>query len=175
MKKVLFKIFIFLSIVSCSSTKGVENKENNIENEKPIYYDFADKMDSEKLLFIKNNYNWNNEKILIINYKQPISSCHFDNNKITSEGKTWWKNFYSKVDTENCLNIQVLANGERVKKKLDKIYYFDDENEFLLTNFFDRKKSCFGVLVINDQGDYIQYNGHYSERQVDKFIKNLKE
>lgn len=52
-----------------------------------------------------------------------------------------WKDFYSKINTKDCLNIKVLANGERVKNELDNINYFDDKNNFLLTNFFGRKKS----------------------------------
>jgi hypothetical protein len=111
---------------------------------------------------------------LIINYSQPINSCHFDNNKITSEGKKWWRDFYSKINTDDCLNINVLANGERVKRRIDNLNYFDDKYDFLLKNFFKRKSSCFGVLVLNDEGYYIQFNGHYSERQVSKYIENLK-
>ena len=174
MKKAILNIIFGLSIISCSTTKTVENKKVDSINESSITYDYADRINSEKLNFIKKTYNWKNEKILILNYSQPIISCHFDNNKITSEGKNWWKNFYSKINTEDCLNIKVLANGERVKNKLDNINYFDDKNDFLLTNFFERKQSCFGVLVMNKEGYYIQYNGHYSERQVTKYIENLK-
>lgn len=174
MKKKTIQLLISVLIVSCSSTKTVENRKAYVNNEKPILYDFIGKIDSEQLLFIKDSYNWNTEKILIINYSQPISSCHFNNNQITTESEKWWKDFYSVINTEDCLNIKVLANGERIKRKLDNIHYFDDKNEFLLDSFFARKKSCFGVLVINEQGDYIQYNGHYSERQVAKFIENLR-
>ncbi|WP_298327236.1 hypothetical protein [uncultured Dokdonia sp.] len=175
MKKTILSIIIVLTILSCSTTKTVENKKKTDSlNEKPITYDYADKIGSEKLNFIKKTYNWNNEKILIINYSQPINSCHFDNNKITSESKKWWNDFYSKIDTEDCLNIKVLANGERVKNKLDNLNYFDDKNDFLLINFFGRKKSCFGILIINNEGHYIQFNGHYSEKQVAIYIENLK-
>lgn len=174
MYKTILQIFIVLITLSCSTVKTIENKKVNSLNEKPIAYDYADKIDSEKLKFIKKNYNWNNEKILIINYCQPIDSCHFDNNKISSAGNKWWKDFYSKINTEECLNIKVLANGERVKNKLDGTHYFDDKNDFLLTNFFGRKKSCFGILVLNNEGYYIQFNGHYSENQVAKYIENLK-
>src|SRR5690554_5052144 len=169
MKKNIFIAILSLTIISCSTSKKVKT-----ENEKPITYSFADKISSAQLNFIRTNYNWDNEKILIINYKQPISSCHFDNNRITSDGKEWWENFYSKINTENCRNINVLANGERVKSKLDNVNYYDDKNDFLLINFFDREQSCFGVLVMNDEGYYIQFNGHYSERQVAKYIENLK-
>ena len=174
MKKALLNIIFGLSILSCSTTKTIENKKVDSINESPIIYDYTDRIDSEKLNFIRKTYNWNNEKILILNYSQPINSCHFDNNKITSEVKKWWKDFYSKINTEDCLNIKVLANGERVKNKLDNINYFDDKNDFVLTNFFDRKKSCFGVLVMNNEGYYIQYNGHYSEKQVTKYIYGIQ-
>lgn len=174
MKKTIVQIIVCLIITSCSSTKNMDEKQNSIRKEKPITYDYANKINSAKLNFIKKNYHWTHEKILIINYSQPISSCHFDNNTITSEGKKWLRNFYSKINTDNCLNINVLANGENVKSKLDNVNYFDDKYDFLLTNFFDRKKSCFGVLVLDDQGYYIQFNGHYSERQVSKYIENLK-
>ncbi|PCI02538.1 MAG: hypothetical protein COB81_05115 [Flavobacteriaceae bacterium] len=174
MKKTILQIIIGLTIISCSTTKNVDDKKGDSQKEKAITYDYADKIDSVQLNFIKKSYKWNNEKILILNYCQPLYSCHFNNNEITSKSIKWWKNFYSKINTEDCLNIRVLANGERVKNKLDNINYFDDKNDFLLKIFFSRKKSCFGVLVLNREGYYIQYNGHYSEKQVAKYIANLK-
>lgn len=112
--------------------------------------------------------------MLIINFTQPLSSCHFYNNEINSTSEKFWADFYSKIDLENCSNIFVLSNGEKVKKKLDNKKYFDDKDDFLLQNFFNRKKTCFGVIVISKAGYYIQYNGHYSEIQVAQFIENLK-
>ena len=174
MKKIILQIIIGLVIFSCSTTKNTDNKKIDTQKEKPITYDFADKVNSEQLDFIRINYNWTKEKILIINYSQPIHSCHYDNTKITSKSEKWWKDYYSKVNTEDCLNIKVLANGERVKRRLDNITYFDDKNDFFLNNFFIRKKSCVGILVLNDDGYYIQFNGEYSKRQVAKYIENLK-
>ena len=111
---------------------------------------------------------------MIINYRQPLSDCHFDNHKITSDSKKWWTEFYSKVDVDNSLNIDVFSNGEKIRKKMDNRNYFDDKDDFLLNNFFDRKKSCFGIMVLNQQGQYFQFNGHYSEKQVEIFINELK-
>ena len=96
MRKIILQTIIILTILSCSTTKTVESNKVDNQNEKPITYDYADKIDSEKLGFIKKNYNWNNEKVLILNYSQPISSCHFDNNKITSDGKNGGKIFIPK-------------------------------------------------------------------------------
>lgn len=173
MKKIIL-LFICVINYSCYSTKTTENTISEKESKKPIYYDFEGKLDEAQLTFLKNNYHWKDEKILIINYNQPISFCHFDNNKITPESKKWSENFYKKINTENCLIIKVLANGERVQNKLDDIKYFDDKMDFLQMNFFYKRKSCFGVLVLNQFGDYVQYNGHYDEDQVDHFIKVLK-
>lgn len=143
------------------------------EQEKLVTCDFAGQIKDAKLAFIKNQYNWT-EDILIINYSQPLSICHFDNNTITSSTKSWWKRFYSKIDIKECKNIKVLYNGEKVKKKLDNVAYFDDYANFLYLNYFSRKESCYGILVVNKNGHYLQYNGHYSEKQVSKFIDNLK-
>ena len=174
MKKIILPLFIMISSLSCSSTQVVKNDEPENFQAQPVSADFAGKIDSQILDQIRDFYHWKEEEILIINFKQPLSSCHFNNNKITTGGKKWWKNFYSKINTENALNIQVLANGERVRRKLDDIKYFDDKNDLLYNHFFRRKSSCFGVMVINEEGEYYQYNGHYSERQVSAFIENLK-
>ncbi len=174
MKKIILQTLLGILAISCSSTKVVNNGKADNLKEQPVYADFTGRVDSQNLNLIKQYYHWKDEEILIINYKQPISSCHFDNNTITSKGKKWWKDFYSKINTDNTLNIQVLSNGEKVKYKLDDFNFFDDKNDLLLNNFFNRKKSCFGVLVLNKDGNYFQYNGHYSERQVEVFIDSLK-
>ena len=49
MKKTILSIIIVLTILSCSTTKTVENKKKTDSlNEKPITYDYADKIGSEK-------------------------------------------------------------------------------------------------------------------------------
>tara|TARA_B100000809_G_C14914786_1_gene451205 strand:+ start:34 stop:558 length:525 start_codon:yes stop_codon:yes gene_type:complete len=174
MKKTLYQIFIGILILSCSSTKNANDSVTKEKiKEEIITYDFAGRVDNNELIFIKENYNWNTSRILIINFKQPLSDCHFNNHKISNKNR-WWNEFYSKIDTENCMNIHVMANGEQNFKKIDNKKIFDDKNDFLQSKFFGRRTSCFGVLVINSEGDYIQYNGHYSEKQVSKYIDNLR-
>lgn len=174
MKKTILQIIIVISAFACTSTQEIKKTSSNNRVEQPVDADFAGKVDGENLNLIKDYYHWEDEEILIINYKQPVSGCHFDNHKITPQSRKWWKDFYSKINTDNALNIQVLSNGEKVKNKLDDTKFFDDKNDLLLNNFFGRKSSCFGVLVLNDRGEYLQFNGHYSERQVEAFIEHLK-
>jgi hypothetical protein len=175
MKKIVIGLII-ISFYNCLTIKNLENKTNDYLSEKPIIYDYADKINYEQLNFIKKSYNWNNEKILIITYVQPIaiSTCNIDYKTIPESGKKWREDFYSKINTEDCLNIEIFADGEKIKSKLDNLIYFDDKDNFLYDNFFSRKKSCFGIMVLNNNGFYIQYNGHYTETQIAKFIENLK-
>ena len=167
MKKILIGLII-ITFYNCSTTKTT----NSLNTE--IVYDYSGKVDNEQLIYIQKNYKWETNDILIINFNQPLSSCHYKNNRINKTTKTFYEDFYSKINTDNCSNIFVLSNIEKVKKKIDNKKYFDDKDDFLLKNFFHRKKTCFGVLVIRLDGYYIQYNGHYSKRQVAKFIENLK-
>ena len=168
MKKTLIG-FIIITFYNCSTTKTT----NSLHTE--IVYDYSGKVDNEQLIYIQKKYKWETNGILIINFNQPLSSCHFNNNRINKTTEKFWQNFYSKINTDNCSNVFVLSNVEKVKKKIDYKKYFDDKDDFLLQNFFNRKKTCFGVLVINLNGYYMQYNGHYSKRQVTKFIESLKE
>ncbi len=163
MKKILFALLIIFSF-NCSSTEKVNNTVTNDKTKnKIVYFDFTGVLNKKQINFINKNYDWDSGKLLIINFTQPRSYCHFDNHKRTSQSVKWWHSFYSKINIENCSNIFVVSNGYRNK----------DKDNFLLNNFFNRKKSCFGVMVINGNGLYLQFNGHYSENQVSKFIEKL--
>ncbi len=160
MKKILLVLLIALSF-NCSSTQDVTKNINN--SYEAILFDYTGIMSEQQMSFIHNNYDWEHEKLLIINFTQPRSYCHFDNSKNSSESRRWWFNFYSKVNTANCSNIFVGKSESGA----------NDKDNFLLNNFFKRKISCYGIMVINNKGQYLQYNGHYSEKQVSKFIEKL--
>lgn len=167
-------LLLVILFISCSSSRSGQSEKNTKPGEDYVYADFTGSLKAEKIAKLKDYYNWKEEEILIINYRQPLLDCHFNNHKITSDSKKWWTQFYSKIDTDNSLNISVFADGEKIREKMDNRKFFDDKDDFLLNNFFIRKKSCFGILVVNQQGDYFQYNGHYSEKQVETFIMELK-
>jgi hypothetical protein len=102
--------------------------------------------------FITKSYNWNNEKILILNYSQPINSCHFSNNKITSGSKKWWKDFYSKINTKDCLNIKVLANShlENISEYFEKV-----NSHLVLTPFYDNNRDSAKQIPLYELRDNI--------------------
>ena len=170
MKKLLL-IFLILSI-SCSSTKETSENEEIPEDYVPKV-DFLGRLEKEEIRFLKNNYKWADGEVLVINFKQPGSECHYDNSNVSRASRKWWKRFYLKVNRDNYSNIQVISDSHRVEKHIDNEFFFGDKDKFLLENFFNRRKSCLGVLVINEAGEYLQYNGEYSEKQVAKFIDVL--
>lgn len=49
------------------------------------------------------------------------------------------------------MNIHVFADSRRLRKKLDNTSLFDDKDDFLLENFFSRKQSCYGLMVVNQR------------------------
>ncbi|WP_191859264.1 hypothetical protein [Hanstruepera ponticola] len=159
MKKLFFLFLCFHFTYSCFT----QNDKQTIE------YDFTGKLNEGQMKFMNNYYNWDSKEILIINFSQPRSDCHFDNHIHKTGYTKWWKDFYEKIDIKDCSNIFVCSE----KHNRDKTLFYDKAN-FLYDNFFSRKESCYGVLVLNKNGDYLQFNGHYTEKQVSKFKENLK-
>lgn len=165
--------FIIILFFSCSTQKTTESiSKETLKNS--FVFDYAGKLNQKQFDFIKTTYQWNNEKILIINFRQPKSFCHFDHCEHYLKGNKWWRDFYSKVALESCQNLFVFSDKFRLDINIDDKNNFEDKNSFLLTNFFKKKKSCFGVMVLNERGGYFQFNGDYSQKQVASFIENLK-
>ena len=132
------------------------------------------KIDEEKLKFIKENYNWNEENIIVINFLQPISNCHYDAYENLSIPSKWWTNFYSKIDLTNVANRFVYSDANAARRIIDSKIYLTDEKNFILNNFFSKEPYCHGVLVINNFGFYEMLSREYSIKEVIYFIKILK-
>ena len=66
--KRLIILLIGIIFLSCSYSKEINIKKINPEKVEKNIFDFSGKIDKESLSFIKENYLWNNEKILIINF-----------------------------------------------------------------------------------------------------------
>ena len=131
-------------------------------------------INEEQLKFIKENYNWNEENIIVINFLQPKRNCHYNAYGHLDVSKKYWANFYSKIDLTNVANRYVYSNAKAAKKILDSKIYLDDEKDFLLKNFFSKEPFCHGVLVINNFGFYEMLSREYSENEVTYFIEILK-
>lgn len=132
------------------------------------------KLTESQLKFIKENYNWNGENILIINFVQPKRNCFYDNYEHMNTSVNWWAKYYAKIDLTNITNIFVYSDKFAAKEVIDSKTHFEDKENFLLKNFFLNGSECYGVLIINKMGDYQKEDGEYSQKTVERDILKLK-
>lgn len=132
--KIFFYAIIITFFFSCSTKKTTETiSKEPIKNS--FVFDYVGKLDQKQFEFIKTNYQWENEKMLIINFRQPKSFCHFDTCEHYLKGKNWWRDFYSKVMLDNCQNLFVFSDKFRLDIPIDDKNNFEDKDSFLINNF----------------------------------------
>lgn len=124
---------------------------------------------------IKDAYNWTEEEYIIINYRFPKDYCSYENYGELEKSYTWLTNkVYTKVNPENHRNIFVYADKLAAKKILDNKTHYDDIGFYFLKNFFDKKGNCYGVLIINKNGQYKYILGEYSYIDIQNITDSLK-
>ncbi len=131
------------------------------------------KITEEQLIFFKENYKWNTQKILIINFLQPKYNCHYDAYKNIKKSKSWWTNLYKEIDLKNIANRFVFSDYSVAKKVIDSETFFLDKEEFILKHFFLNEPYCHGILVINQSGNYEQKSSEYLKEDITEFITRL--
>jgi len=128
-----------------------------------------EKLSEEQLIFIKENYNWNSEDLIIVNFRQPQSSCHYDNYKNLKQSSDWWNDYYSKMKLNNIRNIFVYSDSNKATGIIDSKNHFSDVNNFFLENFFTEEQNCYGILVFNKNGDFQKKSGEYTQDDIVEF------
>ena len=130
---------------------------------------------NNQIVSIKDEYNWQKEDYIIINYKMPNSYCPYDSYSNLDKSYSWFqKEIYAKVNVKNYRNIFVYSDKLAAKKILDFKTHYDDIGHYFLKTFFDKKGSCYGILVINKKGKYNYIIGEYSHLDVQNLIDSLK-
>lgn len=130
---------------------------------------------NNEMASIKYEYDWKNEDVLIINYRMPNDFCPYENYTNLDKTYAWFKKeIYAKVTAENYRNVFVYADKLAAKKILDFKTHYDDIGQYFLNKFFDKKGSCYGVLVISKSGKYNYIIGEYSHIDIQNLIDSLK-
>lgn len=93
------KVVLFLLMVLGFSSFNIF--ENNTE---------TGQLTEIELQFLKENYKWNSEYFLIVNFKQPRSSCQYDNYKNIKKSVKRWSDFYGEINLKNVGNIFIYAD-----------------------------------------------------------------
>lgn len=127
-----------------------------------------------ELKFVQENYNWNSEEFMIVNFTQPQSSCEYNNYKDLNKSIQWWTTFYSKMELVNVRTIFIYSDAEKSKGIIDLKNHFDDVNSMFLNKFFSQHKTCYGLLVINRKGYFHKKAGEYTQEDITDLISLLK-
>ncbi len=159
MKKILFLLslsFILLSFVRVRT---------NINH---------GKLSETQLDFVKQNFNWTTEDVIIVNFKQPRNKCHYDAYQNLKVSTKWWTGFNSQMDLKNIQNIFVYSDSKKAKNSFDSKTHFADTNAFFLNHFFSEDITCEGVIIIHKNGAYRKKAGEYIQKEIETFISQLK-
>ena len=153
------KIVVLLILVFFSD--NVFSQENTLPN--------------NQMVSIKDEYDWKKEDYIVINYRMPNEYCPYDSYTNLEKSYAWFqKEIYAKVTVKNYRNIYMYADKLPAKKILDFKTHYDDIGHYFLKKIFDKKGSCYGVLVINKAGKYNYIIGEYSHIDVQNLIDSLK-
>ena len=124
---------------------------------------------------IKYEYNWKNESYLIVNYRFPKDYCPYENYGELDKSYAYLNSkVYSKLDLKSHRNVFVYADKLAAKSILDKKIHYDDVGLYFLKKLLDIKGSCYGVLIINKNGEYNYILGEYSSKDIQNLTDSLK-
>ena len=154
MKKI---VILFILIFTANFTFSQENK-----------------IPKEKLETLKRFYNWNDEKLLIVNFYLPKNSCHYNQYNDLKSGKKWIENnIYKNIELNNIKNIFIYSESQEAKSIIDNISCFFDYENYFLNTFFNVKNHCYGIVVINENGNFIHKLGEFSKYDVKRLINKV--
>jgi hypothetical protein len=128
----------------------------------------------EQIETLKKSYNWNDEKILIVNFYLPKNKCHYNQYENLKNGSQWFdNNIYKTINLSNTKNIFVYSDKLAAKKMIDNNRFFEDFENYFLSNFFNVNDNCYGVIAINSDGRYSYKIGEFSTEDVTLLLKNV--
>lgn len=131
------------------------------------------KLTQRDIQFLEQTYNWDGEKLLILNFKMPRTSCLYNQYKELENAKKWWNKFYENVDLTNAANRFVYSDAEKAKAVIDNKVHFIDHGAFIYKHFFENEQSCFGLVVVDKLGNFEYKSGEYTDTEVSNFIVKL--
>lgn len=133
------------------------------------------KLPEEQISAIKYEYNWQDEKYLIVNYRFLAKDCSYNNYADLEKTYNWFnETIYSSLDNSLFRNVFVYADKLAAKEILDNENNYADVGHYFLKNFFNQKNNCYSVLVINKAGKYKIILGEYSKQDIVNLLDALK-
>ena len=87
---------------------------------------------------------------------------------------TWFeKNVYNKVNLDN-ETLKLYFRNKIIKPSKRVCRVIHDSNDYLYKTFFKKNELCYGLIVINENGEFITFTGEYTHKTINIFIEDLK-
>ncbi|MBP9849717.1 MAG: hypothetical protein KBC58_09800 [Flavobacterium sp.] len=170
MKKVLFLWMILMTISSQSQTDKVLKTNSGSQ----VAFGYLTKEQFEIFKdFVRrtSNIEVTEGNSFLINYVQPISDCFY--NHYTQKCNVDWfeQNLYKKFSLPTDM-IKLYYQHKKIDS--NKCISKSDKEGYLYETFFDENKLCYGLIVINSEGQFRVFTGEYGKKDITNFINQLK-
>lgn len=171
------KLFLLLSIfVTGSYSQSQMNKKHNPDDYIPSGR--LSSVEFEKFkMFIKTNAGLEikEDNSYLINYKQPVSDCLHKNYAGSDCDNSWLeKNVYNKISLNESI-IKMYFQHKKVKNKRNKkCEVKEDIGHYLYDTFFKKNELCYGLIVVNSEGEFRAFTGEYSDNSILNLLHQLK-
>lgn len=185
--KNLFKTFIIISIIGCSSSRNSINSEPGvykIENDDgtitKVRSDTIGKLTIEKHEILNNHlsrvsdFNINFTQKVVINFIDNDPRIHMGNYQVP------WDIFYGNIEKE-LAEIDQLNHFWIINERVKDLYYYHgnkiswivDKDNTIRDLFFKYEGLNGGFVIIKPNGDYFLKVGEYQKSDVLKMYKEF--
>ena len=122
---------------------------------------------------LKQTFNWNDEKILLLNIVPPIkfSDSYSEDIKIDSLKSS---GFYKEVNLLRIDNKFVYSSCTKSNQKIESDLFIIDKKEIIARIFFARSQApCYGIILIRTDGEFRIITSEYSSSAIKILIEEL--
>lgn len=173
------KYFKFIAIITLSICSQISFSQIQIKEQKSIELnqqisDEVQTLPKDQLQAIKENYNWKKKQFLIVNFKNLQTKCSYDiYEDVVKAYNLYEKKAFEKIDLSNCRNIFIYADKALAKPILDNKTHFEDIGLYFMKHYFNQDKTCVGVLVMNQKGEYLVKAEEYNTFTITEMMEKL--
>lgn len=157
-----FTLILFLSVLNLTFSQ-----DKNVQ---------SGQLNSKQFEFVNKAFKWGTKEFLIINYTHSKENCSYDVGANIGKNTSinWWEKFYKTLDTTNIANRFVYADKLAAEKIINEHTHFLDNLNFVFNTFLSKYRNCYGVVVINKNGNYFVKGSEYTFEDILSFIDSLK-
>ncbi|TGD58350.1 hypothetical protein [Flavobacterium humi] len=169
---------LFALLVLCNFSYAQTNLRNKVRTSGQNFYG---KLTSDEFMEFKFFVSSETDREVsdstnyIINYKQPVGDCFYDQYRMDDCDHLWYEeNIYSLLPfDESVLNLYFQHKEIKNKNAKECLTHYDTDN-YLYSHFFEKSDLCWGLIIVNNKGEFRVLMGEYLKKDVLQLMKQLK-